>query len=607
MNVLVIGAGPAGLTAGYELSKQGISATLLEADDHVGGLARTVNYRGYRFDIGGHRFFTKVPLIQELWHEILGEELLLRPRLSRIQYRGRLFDYPLKPLNALAGLGIWEAVRVCLSYAQTKVFPWPDESTFEHWVANRFGTRLYEIFFKTYTEKVWGIPCSQISADWATQRIRNLSLGEALRNALFKSSKDGEAEVVTSLIEQFHYPRFGPGMMWERCAELVTARGARLCHRTRVDRLRHHKGRVERVEARSEQGERLELHPDQVISSMPVRDLIQALDPPPPPAVQQAAAALQYRDYLSVVLIVNRAQVFADNWIYIHTPEVRVGRVQNYKNWSECMVADPRRTSLGLEYFLWDHDEHWGWPAERLIELGIRELAQIGLIEAGEVEDGTVVRMPKAYPVYDRFYAGHLATIRDYLAGIENLQTIGRNGQHRYNNQDHSMLAGVYAARNLFGARHDLWAVNTDGAYLEEARPAARLGERLVPTPLAPSLAARLSPQEIIAVAFARLDPVALGCAFAAVAGLALLAASATALFQESQELRRWMALLSQYLIGYRVSWSGLWIGVAEAALVAFAVGYFTARLRNGLLTAYAALLRRRAARAARRHLLDEV
>ncbi len=607
-SAVIIGAGPAGLTAAYELSKLGMRASVLEADEQVGGLSRTVNYRGYRFDIGGHRFFSKVPLINELWHEILGEDFLQRPRLSRIHYRGHFFDYPLKPLNALAGLGPIEAGLVCLSYAKAKLNPAREETSFEQWVSNRFGYRLYEIFFKTYTEKVWGIPCSEISVDWAAQRIKNLSLSEALRNALLNRNHTRDGDLITTLIDQFHYPRFGPGMMWERCADLVAARGSHTIRRMRVDRIRHRQGRIEGVDARTPAGECGEFTAEHYVSTMPIRDLINALDPPPPDDVVRAANRLLYRDYLTAVLILKRAAVFPDNWIYVHSPEVKLGRVQNYKNWSPHMVPDPARTSLGLEYFLWDQDEEWNWPQERLIEAGIRDCVRIGLIDATEVEDGTVVRMAKAYPVYDQHYRAHLAVVQRYLMQFENLQTIGRNGQHRYNNQDHSMLAGVYAARNLTGARYDVWSVNTEQTYLEEA-PAARVSpERAVPTRVRPGAArSTVPPEKIIEVAFARLDPVALGAAFGVVAGTLLSVATAVLVLKGGPMVGRNLSLLANYLYGFTVTWSGAVIGWLEAGIGGFALGYVTAQLRNWGLAAYAARVRRRAAAEARRDLLDKV
>lgn len=465
--VAIIGAGPAGLTAAHELARLGLRAILLETGGQVGGLSRTVNYKGYRFDIGGHRFFSKIPLINALWQDMLGEDFLLRPRLSRIHYRGHFFDYPLKPFNTLAGLGSAEALRIGLSYVRAKANPQTPEVNFEQWVSNRFGSRLYEIFFKTYTEKVWGIPCREISADWAAQRIKNLSLGEAVRHALFSKGADKNGELMTTLIDHFHYPRLGPGMMWERCQARLAMQGSETLHGIRVNRIRHRRRRVECLSGTSATGEIQEFTGDHFISTMPLGDLIHALNPAPPEAVLQAANALRYRDYLTVVLIAKRAAVFPDNWLYVHSPEIRAGRIQNYKNWSPEMVPDPSRTSLGLEYFLDRQDATWSWPRERLIELAIQECKRIGLVEPDEIMDGTVVRALKAYPIYDQRYLESVAAIRHYLKRFENLQTIGRNGLHRYNNQDHSMLTGIYAARNVIGETHDVWSVNTELDYLE--------------------------------------------------------------------------------------------------------------------------------------------
>lgn len=484
-SVVIIGAGPAGLTTAYELTKLGVHSVVFEADTYVGGLARTVEHCGYRFDIGGHRFFSKHPLINQLWKEILGADFLERPRLSRIYYRGHFFDYPLKALNALTGLGAVEALRIVLSYAKAKVFPHQEEQTFEQWVSNRFGDRLYSIFFKTYTEKVWGMACSEISADWAAQRIKNLSLSEALRSVMGSRNRSRDGRLITTLIESFHYPRLGPGMMWEQCERMLQAAGVETLRGTHISRLQHRYGRITSVSGHTRTGEPFEVAGEQVISSMPLQELVAALDPPPPSEVLHAARRLRYRDYLTVVLIVKRAAVFPDNWIYIHAPEVRVGRIQNYKNWSPDMTPDLSRSSLGLEYFLWEKDEEWSWPQERLIERGIQECAQIGLITPDEVEDGTVVHMPKAYPVYDQDYLASVAVIRRYLASFSNLQTIGRNGLHRYNNQDHSMLTGIYAARNVTGEQHDVWAVNVEAEYLEDGSVSTlSTDERLTPLPL---------------------------------------------------------------------------------------------------------------------------
>jgi protoporphyrinogen oxidase len=607
--VLIVGAGPAGLTAAYELSKLGLHSTVLEADTQVGGLSRTVNYRGYRFDIGGHRFFSKVQLINDLWQEILGEEFLIRPRLSRIYYRERFFDYPLRAVNALAGLGPIEALLITLSYTKARLFPSDEETNFEQWVSNRFGRRLYEIFFKTYTEKVWGIPCSQISADWAAQRIRNLSLHEALRNALFGSGRANDGQIITTLIDQFQYPRFGPGMMWQRCEEILAARGHDTIRGVKVERIRHRNGRVEAVYGRTQSGEFVEFGADDFISTMPLRRLIQALDPPPPDAVLEAASHLRYRDYLTVVLIVKRESVFPDNWIYIHSPDVKMGRIQNYKNWSRHMVPDPSRSSLGLEYFVWDRDEEWGWSQDRLIELGIRECSRIGIIEPAEVEDGTVVRMKKAYPVYDHEYQESLATVRLYLESLSNLQTIGRNGLHRYNNQDHSMLTGVYAARNIAGESYDVWSVNTEMEYHEEIRSTpSKAGDRLVPVPLqaAPAKFA-MSPDEVIEAAFARLDPLGLGIALGVVSGVGVFLATAVLLLKGGAVIGPNLSLLANYLLGFEVTWAGALIGLVEAGASGFVLGFFLASLRNWGMSAYASLLRRQADAEARRDLLEKV
>ena len=608
-NSVVIGAGPAGLTAAYELAKLGVGSTILEADAQVGGLSRTVNYGGYRFDIGGHRFFSKVPLINELWAEILDEDFLLRPRMSRIHYRGHFFDYPLKAGNALAGLGVIEAMLVCLSYAKARLRPAREESNFEQWVSNRFGDRLYRIFFKTYTEKVWGIPCAEISADWAAQRIKNLSLIEALRSALLGSGRSRGGEIITTLIDQFHYPRHGPGMMWECCEKTLAGQGNPTIHGMRVERIRHRGGRVECVVARNQDGERVEFAGDHFISSMPLRSMIRALDPAPPDDVLRAAGLLRYRDYLTVVLIVKRASVFPDNWIYIHSPDVKMGRIQNYKNWSPEMVPDSSRTSLGLEYFLWQEDDEWSWSDERLIELGIRECAALKLIDPSEVEDGTVVRMKKAYPVYDQVYLDSVATLRRYVGEFENLQTIGRNGLHRYNNQDHSMLTGVYAARNVTGVAFDVWDVNVEKEYHEEKRSdAAAVTDRLVPVRVTgPADEPTPTPEELIEAAFARLDPAALGIAVGSVCGVGLFLATAILLIEDGPMVGRTLNLLGHYLPGFRASWDGAFIGLVEAGVGGFVLGYAGAKMRNWGMAAYARLVKRRAEIEDRRDLLDRV
>ena len=464
-SVVILGAGPAGLTAAYELAKAGVNSTVLEGDNTVGGLARTAVYKGYRFDIGGHRFFTKVTPVEELWIEILGDDLLTRPRLSRIYYNGKFFSYPLKPFNALFGLGIFETTRCVASYGWARLFPQRPEEDFATWVTNRFGKRLFEVFFKTYTEKVWGIPCSQIQAEWAAQRIKGLSLTTALKNALIGDRSASKQDAVKTLINQFLYPRHGPGMMWEKARKLVEGMGSRVLMERPVSRVRWSPGRVDAVEAGGQTHSG-----DQFISSVAIRDLIDSFEPAPPENVIAAARRLKYRDFLTVALVVRAESLFPDNWIYIHESSVKLGRLQNFKNWSPEMVPDPAMTGLGLEYFCSEGDELWSQTDEELVELGKREIVELGFTAAADIVDGTVVRMKKAYPVYDREYGPALEEIREFLATLPNLQLIGRNGMHRYNNQDHSMLTAMLAARNILGAKHDLWQVNVDEEYHEQGQ-----------------------------------------------------------------------------------------------------------------------------------------
>lgn len=462
--VIILGAGPAGLTAGYELTRRGVPACLCEQDKVVGGLARTIEYKGFRFDLGGHRFFTKVDEIHQLWQQILGDHFVERPRLSRIYYRHKFFHYPLRPLNTLWGLGPIESVLILMSYLKSQLFPMPKEESFEEWVSNHFGRRLYKIFFKTYTEKVWGRPCTEIRADWAAQRIKNLSLGKALREVFFKHKGK---EQITTLIGSFHYPTQGPGMMWEAFAQQLRAKGQEVRLQCEAVRLNHNGSRIVSVTVRDADGRTEDIEGSHLISSIPMRSLIRRLSPPAPQCIREAAEHLYYRDFILVGVVVGRANLFPDNWIYIHSPGVRAGRIQNYKNWHSEMCADPAKTNLGLEYFCSNGDGLWASSDEELMELAKNDLERLGLARHDDCEDGLVVRVPKAYPLYDSDYARHLETVKFYLKGFSNLQLIGRNGQHRYNNQDHSMLTGLLAARNILGAHHDLWSVNTEQAYLE--------------------------------------------------------------------------------------------------------------------------------------------
>ena len=466
--VVIIGAGPAGLTAAYQLCKEGVPSVVLEKDNVVGGISRTVNYKGYLFDIGGHRFFTKVKAVDDMWREILGEKKFLRrTRLSRIYYNKKFFFYPLKATNALLGLGVLNSFLMLASYVKAQLFPIKNERSFEDWICNRFGRRLYETFFKTYTEKVWGIECSKISADWAAQRIKGLSLIATVKNALLSSRNTSGGEIIKTLIDAFDYPEKGPGQMWETVADEIQKRNGEVKINSSVEKLLWRGGRITAVEI--ERGGRREIvEGTDFISSMPMRELVKKMEPPAPPNVLEAAEKLGYRDFLTVSLIVNKPELFKDNWIYIHDPGVKVGRIQNFKNWSPQMVPDPGKTCLGLEYFCFEGDGLWNTPDAELIALATEELKILGLVDPRDVEDGAVVRMPKAYPVYDAVYADAVRVIREFAESLGNLHLVGRNGMHKYNNQDHSMLTAMLAVKNILGAHYDVWSVNVDDEYHEE-------------------------------------------------------------------------------------------------------------------------------------------
>ena len=473
--VMVCGAGPAGLTAAYLLAKCGHQVTVLEAGDAMGGLARTVEYKGFRFDLGGHRFFTQLPAVQALWDELLGDELIDVPRLSRIYYQGRYFQYPLQVADALRGLGVTECAMILLRYLRAQVWPASAEENFEQWVSNRFGRRLYRIFFKTSTEKVWGIPCTEIRAEWAAQRIQGLSLARAL---LSSTPLNKRPSPIKTLISQFKYPRLGPGQMWDACRDRIAELGGRVLTNHRVSRLEFDAdGRVRAMVARTPDGER-RFEAEHFISTAPLRSLVQAAGNAAPPPAQVAARGLAYRDFMLVALILDREALFPDNWLYIHTPEVKVGRVQNFNNWSADLVPEAGRTCLGLEYFCSREDDIWQQDDAALIALATRELSALGLAPGASVLDAAVVRVPDAYPVYDSTYRGHLETLRRFLDPIPNLHTVGRNGMHKYNNQDHSMYAAMLIVANLQGETHDVWMVNSDFEYHEadRLRPSAVSG-----------------------------------------------------------------------------------------------------------------------------------
>jgi protoporphyrinogen oxidase len=590
--VVIVGAGPAGLTAAYELTKFNIRPIVLEKLDKVGGIARTENYKGFYFDMGGHRFFTKSREVNQMWREVLGADFLRRSRLSRIYYRHKFFFYPLKPLNTLLGLGFLEAILIILSYIRWQLFPYRQEETFEQWVTNRFGKRLFLTFFKTYTEKVWGIPCSELKAEWAAQRIKDLSLKTALVSMFMKPKN-----TIKTLIEQFDYPRRGPGMMWNMVKERVEERGGCVRLNTDVVKICRTGNHIDSVVV-SRDGQQEVITGTDFISSMPVTEFIKKLDPAPPQPVLEAADSLKYRDFLTVCLVANKAQTFPDNWIYVHDPDVRVGRIQNFKNWSPDMVPDPSKTSLGLEYFCTEGDELWNMADADLIELGKREIDRIGLASYADIEDGCVFRVSKSYPVYDSDYRDHLAVIREYVSGLENFQTIGRNGLHRYNNQDHAMLTGMLAVRNMMlGEKNDLWSVNADQEYHEELRiaPEARVSD------------ITQAVQEALAEVFPKVDALALGLSLGVTAGIVLFSATVALLLKGGEVIGPNLRLLSQFYPGYTVTPWGSVVGLFYGFLTGFVGGWLFAALRNAAVYLYMAIFRRRAEFQALRNFWDYV
>jgi protoporphyrinogen oxidase len=516
--VVIIGAGPAGLTAAYELAQAGVdNVVVLEATGDIGGLSKTVNYKGNRIDIGGHRFFSKSDWVMDWWLKQLplagaatpesrafvlayqgrrrtldrlptaseSDErvMLVRGRLSRIYFAGKFFDYPLKAnLETALKLGLWRCMLFGASYVKAKLFPRKPERTLEDFFINRFGWRLYLQFFKSYTEKVWGTPCSSISAEWGAQRVKSMSIGKALRHAVLKLLKldDGRAEQ-TSLIERFMYPKYGPGLMWETTAERLRERGVQIVMNSPVTRLQMEGGRLCAAGVRDADGSEQRYEGDIFISTMPVRDLVLSQQPPAPPRVREIAGALEYRDFITVGLLYRKLSPNAagrdgtgympDNWIYIQEAGVRVGRLQIFNNWSPYMVSDPDTVWIGMEFFCHEGDDLWRQADVDLVKLGVAEMHKLRLAEPGECLDGVVIRMPKAYPGYYGAYA-HFDEVRAYLDAVPNLFLIGRNGMHRYNNQDHSMLSAKHAVEAILRGSSDksaIWNVNIDDEYHEEA------------------------------------------------------------------------------------------------------------------------------------------
>lgn len=464
--VVIMGAGPAGLSAGHNLQKENIHTVLLEADKQVGGISKTVEHKGYYFDLGGHRFFTKFDEVDNLWREVLGDSFRKTPRLSRIYYNNKFFNYPLTAMNALLGVGIKDTAVILYSYARSKAFPYKVEETFEQWVSNRFGKRLYSIFFKTYTEKLWGLPCEQIQAEWAAQRIKGLSLTTAIANAVFKPKKSN----IKTLIDEFDYPVYGPGMMYTEMKNKIEKMGGSVRLKSRVTRVNHENFHIKNVEYVNGTGKTEIQEGTHFISSIPVTELVQAMNPPADREVLEAAKKLRYRSVVTIDIVINKKQVFPDNWIYIHSPEVKLGRIQNFKNWSRDMIPDENKTSLGLEYFCDEGDEFWNMPDELLFALAASEVEKINICKAGDIEDYIIVRVPKAYPVYMMGYKDDISKIESYCKRFDNLQLAGRYGLFKYNNMDHSIMTGLLASQNILTGKtaYDTWSINTDDEYHEE-------------------------------------------------------------------------------------------------------------------------------------------
>jgi len=463
--IVIMGAGPAGLTAAWELVRAGRRDVVVwEADpSHVGGISRTVQAEGFRIDIGGHLFSSKAQEVNEIWRQIMPDDFAKCSKLSRISYRGKFFNNPVEATNAFRQLGLVESAKILWSYFQSSRHPIQPEVTYADWVVNHFGPRLYETFFKPYTEKVWGVSCEALSADWGARYFKDISLREVIHAAVYGKKATAEQTAVT----KFFYPRYGPGQMWETAANKILDKGAAIFLDRKVQTIHWDETGVTHITGTNRAGDFFQQEGSHFISSIPLRELMLSFDPPPPKEVTAAARALRYRDFITVCLIVGRQDIFPDSWLYIQDPSVKVGRVLNYKNLSAGMVPEPKFTSLGMEYFCFEGDNLWTTTDYDMAQLAIREAVQIGLVRASEVKDAFVVRMPKAFPIYDLQYQEHLNTIKGWVGLFYNLQPVGRNGLHNYNRQDHSMMTAMLAVRNIQGASYDCWKVNADAEYQE--------------------------------------------------------------------------------------------------------------------------------------------
>ena len=521
VDVAIIGAGPAGLTAGYLLAKRGLSVAIIEKDPvYVGGISRTVEHEGYRFDIGGHRFFSKSQAVVDLWNEILPDDFIQRPRMSRIYYEGKFYSYPLRAFEALWNLGIVRSTLCMASFAKAQMFPNKNVRSFEDWTVNQFGQKLYSIFFKTYTEKVWGMPCDEMSADWAAQRIKGLSLGAAVVDGLKRSfglnKRPNDGMQTKTLLETFRYPRLGPGMMWDAARDSIVAKGNDVLMGLSLKQLASDGQGGWRLAATGQDGSETIIRARHAISSAPMRELAARIHPLPATTLQ--ANRLRYRDFLTVALKIRSEDLFPDNWIYIHDSKVKVGRIQNFRSWSPEMVPESGVACVGLEYFCFEGDDLWASTDEQLITLATREMEILGLVKGEQVIGGSVVRQEKAYPVYDDEYAANVAAMRNELeAAHPTLHMVGRNGMHRYNNQDHAMMTAMLTVENIVaGSRvYDVWCVNEDAEYHEAgaegeqaALPATPAEDRRAPSAdQAAALASvRDVPQRIVPEAQPRRD-----------------------------------------------------------------------------------------------------
>jgi protoporphyrinogen oxidase/putative flippase GtrA len=465
--IYVLGGGPAGLAAAYSLTKQGHSVVVVEQDSTVGGFAKSIEYQGFILDYGPHRFFTKLAPVLAFWDEVLGKEQVTVNRLTRIYYGNKYFSYPLKAFEALFSLGFIESARIVLSYIQAQLFPNRSPQNFAEWVSGRFGKRLFEIFFEGYTQKLWGIPCTDISADWAAQRIKGLSLLKAVRNALL--GNDGK---VKSLIDQFQFPRLGSGQLYEMTADYLQSHGQSVLLNTQVVRIHHENAQATQVTLKNLQtGLEETVDCGGVISSIPLTHLVQQLTPEAPQPVVESAKSLKFRNTVLVYLIVESGKLFPDNWLYINEPSVKLGRVTNFANWSPDMLPNQHQTPLCCEYWC-DFDEDWQKSEDEFLKQAERDLRKIKLLDDEKVSGGFILRLPRTYPIYAGEYKEALASIQGYVQEFNNLQVVGRYGAFKYNNQDHSLLMGIMAAENVTTpGKHDLWSVNSDSEYQEEAKP----------------------------------------------------------------------------------------------------------------------------------------